>query len=140
MRTARVTPVGSFNPTGANAKGYTVFNGELYFAADDGITGVELWKVKADGTALEVVDINPGAASSNPLGFTAYNGALYFQASASADGAELYKVNAAGSVSLVADINPGPHSSNPAGFLLFPFSLARIFFKLKREVDLLHVP
>ncbi len=27
----------------------------------------------------------------------------------------------------------------PARFLLFPFSLARIFFSLKRDVDLVHV-
>ena len=45
----------------------TVFNGKLYFQANGGTNGLELWAY--DGTsASEVQDINPGAgAGSNPV-------------------------------------------------------------------------
>ena len=42
-------------------------NGTLFFAANDGMHGVELWK--SDGTAAGTVlvkDINPGSGGSDP--------------------------------------------------------------------------
>ena len=57
---------------------FTVFNGALYFHANDGVNGAELWKTdgSAAGTVL-VKDINPAAGvSSNPTDFTVFNNAL----------------------------------------------------------------
>ncbi|WP_291986182.1 PA14 domain-containing protein [Luteitalea sp.] len=57
----------------------TTFGDALYFSANDGTTGTELWRY--DGTTLSlVVDINPGSASSSPTDLTVFNGALYFAA------------------------------------------------------------
>lgn len=59
-----------------------LFNGVLYFAADDGIHGTELWRT--DGTTAGtrmVADIAPGGMGSCPSGFTSYDGNLYFAAS-----------------------------------------------------------
>ena len=59
------------------------FNGRLYFGANDGNTGFELWST--DGTAggtTQVADIANGPGSSYPCSLTVFNGRLYFAASA----------------------------------------------------------
>lgn len=57
----------------------TVFDGLLYFSADDGVHGRELWCY--DGTAARLVlDINPGPYGSEVSELTVYNNALYFSA------------------------------------------------------------
>jgi ELWxxDGT repeat protein len=65
-------------------------NGTAFFAANDGTTGVELWKSDATeaGTAL-VGDIVTGE-SSNPQDFTNVDGALFFIAESAGIGKELW--------------------------------------------------
>ncbi len=90
------------------------FSGAIYFAADDGIYGSELWKY--DGmTARRITDINPGPASSSPFGLVEYNGALYFNANDGTHGKELWKYDGT-ATTLVANINPGSSSSYPDNF------------------------
>jgi len=93
--------------------GLTVFNGGLYFMADDGANGYELWK--HDGTSAKLfANINPGGpdSSSYPKHFTAVGTQLFFEAFNSTSGFELWKTDGA-SVGLAADINPGSASSYP---------------------------
>ncbi|MDG4604397.1 MAG: M10 family metallopeptidase C-terminal domain-containing protein [Defluviicoccus sp.] len=92
----------------------TDVNGTLFFQADDGTGGQELWK--SDGTAAGTVlvkDINPGGGGSGPGGLTNVNGTLFFSADNGTGGWELWKSNgtAAGTV-LVKDINPGGGGSD----------------------------
>jgi len=87
----------------------TSVNSTVYFVADDGHSGPELWK--SDGTAKGTVlvkDINPGASGSDPVALTSVNGVLYFAASDGVHGEELWKSDGttAGTV-MVQDINPG---------------------------------
>jgi len=89
-------------------------NGVLFFAADNGTNGEELWK--SDGTGFNtvmVMDINPGPASSTTLKFaTCVNGTLFFVANDGVNGLELWKSDGTvnGAV-MVDDLNPGSHSS-----------------------------
>jgi ELWxxDGT repeat protein len=56
----------------------TAIDNRLYFQADDGVHGNELWTT--DGTAggaVRLTDINPGSGSTFPLGPEAAGGALY---------------------------------------------------------------
>jgi ELWxxDGT repeat protein len=91
-------------------------NGTLFFTADDGTTGDELWR--SDGTAAGTVlvkDIAPGASESHPGFLTNVNGTLFFTAEDGTHGRELWKSDGtpAGTV-LVRDINPGSASSSPS--------------------------
>src|SRR5262249_6534338 len=62
-------------------------NGTLFFTANDGFSGTELWKTTGR-SATRVADIAPGAASSNPLFLVNVNGTLFFQANDGTTGAE----------------------------------------------------
>ena len=84
-------------------------DGTLFFAADDGSHGRELWKSDGteEGTVL-VEDINPGTAHAGPRWLTNVNGTLFFTAVDGSHGRELWKSDGteAGTV-LVKDINRG---------------------------------
>jgi ELWxxDGT repeat protein len=104
--------------------------GTLFFRANDGRSGFELWK--SDGTATGTVlvkDIRPGPDSSSPLELTNANGTLLFRADDGTNGSELWKSNGtAAGTALVKDICPRSCSpfallvgfTNVRGVLFFP--------------------
>ena len=82
------------------------YDGALYFQADNGQAGSELWRVQG-GTATMVSDLAAGAEGSTPHSFAVFQKALYFAATTPATGEELFRFDGA-TVSLAADITPGP--------------------------------
>ena len=83
--------------------------GTLFFAANDGTDGEELWM--SDGTSggtMLVKDINPGSSGSSLRYLTNVNGKLYFSANDGADGYELWKSDGtSGGTTLVANLATG---------------------------------
>jgi ELWxxDGT repeat protein len=90
----------------------TVSDGYLFFSADNGVAGRELWET--DGSADYYFDLNTGFAASNPQNLTDVNGTLYFTANNGADGVELWSVVKGVNAAIVADIDPGAASSAPS--------------------------
>ncbi len=90
-----------------------VVNGTLFFAADDGTSGFELWK--SDGTTCSrVEDINPGSGSSDPDQLADVNGTLFFAADDGAGGTELWNSDGTSlGTTIVCNIGPGSASSDP---------------------------
>lgn len=100
---------------GASPANLVVVGSTLFFTANDGVTGVELWK--SDGTdagTARVKDILSGIASSSPSELVNIGGTLYFKANDGVTGIELWKSDGteAGTVQ-VSDIFVGAASSSP---------------------------
>ncbi len=93
----------------------------VFFVANDGIAGVELWKSDGTGAGKVLVrDIRPGSLGANPSNLVELNGTLYFVANDGVNGNELWKSDGteAGTV-LVKDLRPGPAGVAPGHLAVF---------------------
>lgn len=107
-------PVKVINPYGAaiNPPDTTTFaggNGRVYFPANDGVSGYEIWS--SDGTAGNtnlVRDILPGSPGSAPVNLVFCNNVCLFTANDGTHGAELWRTDGTSAGTwLVRDIRPG---------------------------------
>jgi ELWxxDGT repeat protein len=106
------------NPGGnwSSPRSLTTLNGRLFFLADGGGTGAELWGFNpVTDTAPQLLrDIWPGGNSSSIANLTASGGKLYFTASDGSTDEELWVSDGTpGGTSRVADINQNTYGSDP---------------------------
>jgi trimeric autotransporter adhesin len=97
----------------------TDVSNKLFFAANDGVHGMELWKSDGTTTGTTIVkDIYEGNSSSSIGYLTNAGGVLFFVANNGADGTELWKSDGtiAGTV-LVKDIRAGSMGSDPSALV-----------------------
>lgn len=94
-----------------------VFNGKVYFGANDSTHGFELWVTDGtkQGTYL-LKDINKGKDESGPRSFTVYNNQLYFLAYTNDYGYEWWVTDGTeAGTRLLMDIAPGKTSCATVG-------------------------
>jgi ELWxxDGT repeat protein len=113
-------------PDGSQPREFARLGDRIYFAANDGVTGLELWRTNGTrkGTKL-VKNIDPGdddgfagPDSSAPTDLTKLGDRLYFRASDGIDGAELWRTDGTRKrTQQVKDIFPGSMGSFPIDLL-----------------------
>ncbi len=106
------------NTTGnSDPKDFIVVNNTLFFSAQNGTNGTELWYFDGIMAAPAMLkDILPGSFSSSPSNFAALNGKLIFAADDGTNGRELWISDGTlGGTVMLKNIAPSG-SSNPEAF------------------------
>ena len=102
----------------SNPDSFVELGGSVYFAAQNGTTGREVWK--SDGTSASTrlyKDIRPGISSSDASELALYNGLIYLSADDGKVGQEPWVINTdLESAYLLKDLATGPLGSRPSNF------------------------
>jgi ELWxxDGT repeat protein len=128
----------NYGNNGSYINGLVEFNDQLYFSADDGENGRELFVSDGTGSGTELlVDLYPGESKygningSDPNGFVEFNDKLYFSANDGIHGHELFVSDGTASgTQLVADINQGTSNYGGYGYGSSPSNLVEFNDKL----------
>lgn len=106
--------VADFNSVeqGSDAGNFFEFNDKLYFSANDGVNGSELWEYDGTTTPQLTANINKGTAGTYLGNSIVYNNKLYFRANDGVHGDELWECDGSNAPTLT-DIREGGASGNP---------------------------
>lgn len=97
-----------------------VLGTKLYFTANNGASGYELFSYNGAALPAIAVDIELGGDGSSPDNYTVLGSKLYFRARTTGYGYELWEYNPAGNMATrLTDINPGNDSSITGNIVAF---------------------
>jgi ELWxxDGT repeat protein len=106
---------------GARHELMAVYDGSVYFQADDGQAGAELWRTSG-GSAVQVAELAPGPQGSSPHDFAVFQKQLYFAATTPGTGEELFRFDGS-SASLAAETHPGAEGGEIFGLTVYAGAL-----------------
>lgn len=79
---------------GGAPMGFTKVGNTIFFTANDGINGREIWKTNGTAASTQMVkDVSPGNLNSGPQSLIEYNGFLYFLQSDGTNGNQIWKTD-----------------------------------------------
>jgi len=117
---------GASNSLATSGVTFGILNNAIYFNADDGVHGAELWR--SDGTVTGTVlvkDIVPGATSAlarNSLGLVPFKSAIYFSMADPSGACQLWRSDGTDSgTTFVAVVSPCDDGNFNARTLISPF-------------------
>ena len=117
----------------SSPEGLFPFNNRIFFMADNGLVGSELWSTDGTpgGTAM-LKDIYPvGTTSGFPRYFTEMGGNLYFAAMDNVNGDELWVTDGTpDGTTIVRDIYVGPIDSSPQDLIVMK---GRLYFMARDD-------
>lgn len=82
-----------YEPPSSNPENLCVFGEHVYFSADDGIRGRELWRVKVSGELELVYDITPGPEGATIDNLYVFKDRLYFRVADANRPGELWRTD-----------------------------------------------
>jgi ELWxxDGT repeat protein len=113
-----------------------LFNNKLWFRADDGVHGIELWSTDGTTAGTTMIEIWPGPGSGDPYAITEFGGKLYMNASDSLHGSELWVSDGTASgTSLLKDINPGTASGGAGDYATFTAYNGKLYFDARTDAE-----
>ncbi len=90
----------------------------LFFPANNGATGIELFQYDLEDRALKnPINIAAGGASSNPAGMIEVDGKIYFSANDGVNGRELWVYDGATGIARIWNVNVSPAAGSNPTFL-----------------------
>lgn len=111
------------NPMGdSNPNHFINLNDKIYFTADDGNVGNELFELdyNSGNQVILIKDISAGSLGSNPGEKIVFNNKIYFVADDGTNGVELWESDGTNSgTQLVLDLYTGTQGSNPQNFTIY---------------------
>jgi ELWxxDGT repeat protein len=106
-------------PASSDPDRLTSVNGLLFFTANDGVNGIQLWTSDGTFSGTDPVSASDAVAgSSNPSNFINHQGSLFISANNGSQGRELWKSGGSpATTKLVSDIFKLGPSSNPTSLV-----------------------
>lgn len=106
----------------------------VYFGANDGTNGAEVWRIVGGSIVVLFANLQPGAGQSLPEEFTSFGDRVVFSASGPS-GREAYVITPGGLSTTLVDIRPGSGSSSPSHFVAVQLSATQAWFYCQADAN-----